>query len=109
MVKIYFVSPSGKATSLYADAGKSVLDVAHANGIDIEGACEGAMACSTCHVVVDSQWYERLPEPSEEEQDMLDLTNGLTRTSRLGCQLRLDQSLDGLVVHLPLETHNMLD
>ncbi|MDG2243851.1 MAG: 2Fe-2S iron-sulfur cluster-binding protein [Rhodospirillaceae bacterium] len=106
---MYFVSPSGKVTSLYADAGKSVLDVAHANGIDIEGACEGAMACSTCHVVVDSQWYERLPEPSEEEQDMLDLTNGLTRTSRLGCQLRLDQSLDGLVVHLPLETHNMLD
>ena len=109
MGKICFVSPSGKATELDADDGQSVLDVAHANDIDIEGACEGAMACSTCHVIVESEWYGQLPEPSEEEQDMLDLTNGLTRTSRLGCQLRLDQSLDGLLVHLPLETHNMLD
>jgi len=109
VVKISFISPSGKATELDVKEGQSILEIAHANDIDIEGACEGAMACSTCHVIVEPDWHGRLPEPSEEEQDMLDLTNGLTRTSRLGCQIRLDQGLDGLIVHLPQETHNMLD
>lgn len=108
MVRVTFVSSSGKATEVEASPGQSVLEVAHANNIDIEGACEGSMACSTCHVIVNSEWYDKLIEASEEEQDMLDLTNGLTRTSRLGCQLRLEQELDGLKLLLPSETHNML-
>lgn len=108
MVKLTFVMPSGESTTIEAESGHSVLQVAHANGIDIEGACEGSMACSTCHVIVDSAWSDTLPAPSEEEQDMLDLTYGLQRTSRLGCQLRLVPELDGLTVHLPKETHNML-
>lgn len=108
MLKVRFVNSSGKATEVKANPGDTLLDVAHANDIDIEGACEGSMACSTCHVIVDGDWYSRLFEPSEEEQDMLDLTSGLTRTSRLGCQLRLDESLDGLCVQLPSETHNMV-
>lgn len=107
MLKVRFVNSSCKTTEVDADPGASLLEVAHANGIDIEGACEGSMACSTCHVIVDGDWYSRLCEPSEEEQDMLELTNGLTRTSRLGCQLRMDESLDGLTVQLPSETHNM--
>lgn len=108
MLKVRFVHSSGKTTEVEANPGASLLEVAHANDIDIEGACEGSMACSTCHVIVDGEWHSRLSEPSEEEQDMLDLTSGLTRTSRLGCQLRLDENLDGLTVQLPSETHNMV-
>lgn len=108
MVRLVFVKPSGEAIDVTADQGASVLQVAHANGIDIEGACEGSMACSTCHVIVDSEWIDKLPAPSEEEQDMLDLTYGLTRTSRLGCQLMLEPEINGLKVHLPPETHNMI-
>ena len=108
MVRISFISSSGKSNDLDVEEGLSVLEVAHANDIDIEGACEGAMACSTCHLIINNDWFLRLPNPSDEEQDMLDLTHGLTKTSRLGCQIRLDQSLDGLIVHLPPETHNML-
>lgn len=108
MVRLVFVKPSGETTTVDAEAGHSVLQVAHTNDIDIEGACEGSMACSTCHVIVDPAWSDKLPAPSEEEQDMLDLTYGLKRTSRLGCQLRLVPELDGLTVHLPKETHNMV-
>lgn len=109
MVKVVFVKPSGESVDVNVEAGLSLLQVAHANGIDLEGACEGSMACSTCHVIVDPVWSSKLPPPGEEELDMLDLTYGLTKTSRLGCQLRLEPELDGLTVHLPVETHNMID
>lgn len=109
MIKVRFVKSSGTTVDVDADDGQSILELAHANGIDIEGACEGSMACSTCHVIVDDAWFKRLQAPSEEEQDMLDLTYGLTRTSRLGCQIRLTSDLDGLTLSLPTETHNMLD
>lgn len=108
MVTLVFVKPSGESVQVSAQEGGSILQVAHANGIDLEGACEGSMACSTCHVIVDSDWITKLPPPGEEELDMLDLTYGLTRTSRLGCQITLTPELDGLRVHLPTETHNML-
>ena len=109
MPRVVFVRPSGETIDVNANIGDTVLVTAHANSIDIEGACEGSMACSTCHVIVDESWSKKLPEPSEEEQDMLDLTYGLTRTSRLGCQIRLTDDLDGLTLRLPSETHNMLD
>jgi 2Fe-2S ferredoxin len=86
----------------------SVLEVAHKNGIDLEGACEGSLACSTCHVVVDKEWFDKLDEASEEEEDMLDLAFGLTHTSRLGCQIKMSDELDGLKVTLPAATRNML-
>jgi 2Fe-2S ferredoxin len=108
-LKVFFVRTSNAVTEVTSHAGQSLLDVAHAGGIEIEGACEGSMACSTCHVIVDEKWFSRLPAPSEEEQDMLDLTYGLTRTSRLGCQIRMTADLDGLTVALPSETHNMLE
>jgi ferredoxin, 2Fe-2S len=108
MPKMIFVEADGIRREIVAEAGRSVLEIAHANNIDIEGACEGALACSTCHVVVDQGWFERLPAPSEDEEDMLDLAFGLTRWSRLGCQLELTVELDGLVVELPTETRNLL-
>ncbi|MBT5110542.1 MAG: 2Fe-2S iron-sulfur cluster binding domain-containing protein [Rhodospirillaceae bacterium] len=108
MPKMTFVEADGNHREVEAKAGRSVLEIAHANNIDIEGACEGAMACSTCHVIVEAEWFDRLPELSEDEEDMLDLAFGLTRWSRLGCQLELTDELDGLVVRLPSETRNLL-
>jgi 2Fe-2S ferredoxin len=106
--KMTFVVRGGVQMEVDAPVGFSVLDIAHRHGIDIEGACEGQMACSTCHVVVDPAWFDKLPAPKEEEEDMLDLAFGLTRTSRLGCQIVMTEKLDGLVVSLPESTRNLL-
>ena len=103
-----FLYPDGTERNVEAPIGDSVLEIAHANDIDIEGACEGCMACSTCHVIVDKDWYRKLPKPSEDEEDILDLAFGLTRTSRLGCQMIITEGFDGLRVSLPGETRNMM-
>ncbi len=109
MPKMTFISPDGKTRKLVeAPLGLSVLEIAHRNDIDLEGACEGSLACSTCHVIVDADWYDRLDPPTEEEEDMLDLAFGLTHTSRLGCQIRMTDDLDGLTVTLPLGSRNMM-
>lgn len=92
-----------------ARTGATLLDVARDNDIAIEGTCDGVMACSTCHVIVDEAYFTRLAPPSEEEKDMLDLAYGLTPTSRLGCQIVMTDSLDGLKVRLPDATHNFFD
>jgi len=91
-----------------APLGLSVLEIAHKHGVDIEGACEGSLACSTCHVIVDPEWHELLKDASEDEEDMLDLAFGLTQTSRLGCQIIMTEELDGLTVKLPQATRNMM-
>ena len=85
-----------------------MLEIAHKHDIDIEGACEGSLACSTCHVVVDPAWIGKLSKATEDEEDMLDLAFGLTETSRLGCQIVMSDALDGLVVKLPAGTRNMM-
>ena len=103
-----FIERDGTRREVDAPLGLSVLEIAHKNDIDIEGACEGSLACSTCHVVVDPEWYELLKEASEDEEDMLDLAFGLTATSRLGCQIIITEELDGLVVKLPSSTRNLL-
>jgi 2Fe-2S ferredoxin len=103
-----FIEPDGTRKEVDAPLGLSVLEIAHRNDIDIEGACEGSLACSTCHVIVDPAWFERLEEPSEDEEDMLDLAFGLTPTSRLGCQIIITEELNGLTVTLPAETVNLL-
>ncbi|MCU0894008.1 MAG: ferredoxin family 2Fe-2S iron-sulfur cluster binding protein [Rhodospirillales bacterium] len=109
MPKMTFVSPDGTVRKeVEAPVGLSVLEIAHRNDIDLEGACEGSLACSTCHVVVDPKWYDELDDPTEEEEDMLDLAFGLTHTSRLGCQIKMTEDLDGLVVTLPSATRNMM-
>jgi 2Fe-2S ferredoxin len=108
MPKMVFIERDGNKKEVDAPIGLTILDIAHRNDIDIEGACEGSLACSTCHVIVDKEWYGRLEEPSEDEEDMLDLAFGLTPTSRLGCQVVITEELDGLTVALPAETRNML-
>ncbi len=108
MPKLIFIDREGKKTEVDAPVGLSVLEIAHRNKVDLEGACEGSLACSTCHVVVEPEDFDRLVEPSEDEEDMLDLAFGLTATSRLGCQIIMTEELDGLRVSLPLATRNMM-
>ena len=108
-IKITFVAGdgSGDKETVLAHEGDSLLDVAHDNDIEIEGACGGEMACSTCHVILEQKVYDSLPTPKEEEEDMLDLALGLTKTSRLGCQVKVTKDMDGMVVTLPAEVADM--
>lgn len=108
MRKMTIIDPDGTRHTVEAPEGLSILEIAHRNHIDLEGACEGALACSTCHVIVDPDWFDKLSESTEEEEDMLDLAFGLTHTSRLGCQIRITEDLDGIVVTLPPATRNMM-
>ena len=103
-----FIERDGTRREVDAPLGLSVLEIAHKHGVDIEGACEGSLACSTCHVIVDPEWHELLKDASEDEEDMLDLAFGLTQTSRLGCQIIMTEELDGLTVKLPQATRNMM-
>ena len=107
MTKIIFVEADGSEKVVDAQNGLSLLEVAHKNGVDLEGACEGSLACSTCHLIIEKEFFENLPEPSEEEEDMLDLAWGLTHTSRLGCQIFVNDSLNGMKVKVPTGTRNM--
>jgi 2Fe-2S ferredoxin len=108
MPTITFIERDGTPREVDAPLGLSVLEVAHRHGVDIEGACEGSLACSTCHVIVDPEWYDLLKEASEDEEDMLDLAFNLSKTSRLGCQIIITEELDGLTVRLPAATRDLL-
>lgn len=107
MVQITFILPGGERREIAAEAGQNLMIAAQKNGLNVEGACGGAMACSTCHMIVDPAWYGKLPPPSDDETDMLDLAPGLTRTSRLGCQIKLTEQMSGLIVKLPQNVKNM--
>ena len=109
MPRVTFVLTDGTRRDIDATTGETLLQIAWDNHIDIEGACGGVMACSTCHVIVDPAQIGRLERPSEEEDEMLDLAWGLKPTSRLGCQIVMTEALDGLTVSLPAETRNLLD
>ncbi len=106
MPKMIFVEKDGAERAVDAPLGLSVLEIAHRHGVDIEGACEGSLACSTCHVIVAPEWFGKLARPTEDEEDMLDLAFGLEKTSRLGCQIVMTEALDGLVVRLPKAVRN---
>jgi 2Fe-2S ferredoxin len=108
MPKVIFIEKDGNKKVVEAPVGLSVLEIAHQNDVDLEGACEGSLACSTCHVIVDSAYYNKLAKASEEEEDMLDLAFGLTHTSRLGCQIIMTEELDGITVTLPSATRNIM-
>ena len=101
MIRVRFVAPDGSVEEARGSPGDRLLDLAQAYGQPLEGTCEGQMACSTCHVIVDPADAGRLPPPSEEEEDMLDLATGATRTSRLACQILLAAEHDGLTVRMP--------
>lgn len=91
-----------------AEPGQRLLDVAWAAREPLEGACEGVMACSTCHVIVDAEDFERLPAASEEEEDLLDLAAFATRTSRLACQIIITKEMSELTVRIPAGAKNWM-
>ncbi len=107
MPKVIFVIDKDQEIVVEAQSGLSILEIAHKNNIDLEGACEGSLACATCHVVVDDEFYNKLEQPSESEEDMLDLALGLTHTSRLGCQIIMTDELSGIRLYLPSATRNI--
>ena len=107
MAQVHFITSSGQRVSTNAEVGASLLEVAQAAGMPLEGTCEGQMACSTCHVIVAPEWFGKLNPASADEEDMLDLAAGVARTSRLSCQIVIDESLDGLEVRIPGEARNM--
>lgn len=105
---VTFIEKDGQEHKFAVSAGDNLLDIAQANDLEMEGACGGSCACSTCHVIVaDEDYYDKMPEPEDDENDMLDLAFGLTETSRLGCQVKMTKELDGLVVKLPSMTRNL--
>lgn len=107
MPKVIFIIDDKTEKIVDAPAGLSILEVAHQHNIDLEGACEGSLACATCHVILEEEFYRKLKNPSEAEEDMLDLAFGLTHTSRLGCQIIITQELDGIKIRLPSATRNI--
>ncbi|MFT3965003.1 MAG: 2Fe-2S iron-sulfur cluster-binding protein [Sphingobium sp.] len=107
-ILVRFISANGEEVQeVRASDGDNLLSVGQAAGQPLEGTCEGQMACSTCHVIVDAGDFGKLPRASEAEEDMLDLAAAATRTSRLSCQITLDAGLGSLTVRIPGESHNM--
>ncbi|KAF9357512.1 hypothetical protein BGX34_009348 [Mortierella sp. NVP85] len=105
--KVHFIKQDGEKVTVEANDGESLLDLARAHDLDVEGACEASLACSTCHLILDEESFDKLEEPSDEENDMLDMAFGLTDTSRLGCQVLMCKELDGLTAKIPSATRNM--
>jgi len=106
VVSVTFILPDGSPKEVDARLGESFLQTAQRNDIDLEGACEGVCACSTCHIILADEVYDSLPEPSEDEEDMLDMAFGLTDTSRLGCQMKVTDEMKGTVMKVPGATRN---
>ncbi len=108
MTLLRFVSADGRTVQeVDAPAGERLLDIFQVHGQPLEGTCEGQMACSTCHVIVDPEDFAALPPASEEEEDLLDLASHVTRTSRLACQIWLSEALERLTVRIPGGSRNM--
>lgn len=100
-VSITYIEADGTSKTIDAEVGMDLMSVAHDNDIELEGACGGELACSTCHLIFDADIYESLPEKDDEEDDMLDLAFEVTDTSRLGCQIHVQESFDGMTVQIP--------
>ncbi|KQM65651.1 2Fe-2S ferredoxin [Sphingomonas sp. Leaf17] len=101
MIHLTFIAADGTPHALTAAEGDTLLAAGQAGNQPLEGTCEGQMACATCHVIVAAGDFDRLPPAGAEEEDMLDLAQGATRTSRLACQIVLTRALDGLTVRIP--------
>ena len=108
MIRVRFVSADGSTVrDVEAPPGERLLWLAQGEGQPLEGTCEGQMACSTCHVIVDAGDFDKLPPASEEEEDLLDFAANVTRTSRLACQIWLTEALESLTVRMPGASRNM--
>ncbi|MEP2737136.1 MAG: 2Fe-2S iron-sulfur cluster-binding protein [Erythrobacter sp.] len=105
-IRVQFTDPKGKNVEASGEAGDNLLRVGQAAGLPLEGTCEGQMACSTCHVIVADDWFAKLPQAQEPEEDMLDFAAGVRRKSRLACQIDLTPELDGLEVSVPGEAND---
>jgi ferredoxin len=105
-VNIKWIRRDGSTKETKAKVGSNLLRTAQHHELEIEGACEGVCACSTCHCILEKNVYDNLPEPSETEEDMLDQAFGLTSTSRLGCQVVITKDMEGITVKLPKATRN---
>lgn len=106
VVNVVYIDRSGGRIPVKAKVGDNVLYLAHKHGIELEGACEASLACSTCHVYVSGDHFDKLPEPDESEDDMLDMAPMLQENSRLGCQIILTHELEGVELTLPKVTRN---
>ncbi|KAL2941158.1 Adrenodoxin-like protein 2 mitochondrial [Bienertia sinuspersici] len=105
LINVTFVETDGTEEHFKVPVGTNMLEAAHSKDIELEGACEGSCACSTCHLIVmDVEYYNKLPDPTDEEIDMLDLAFGLTEMSRLGCQIKATSEIDGIRLALPVAT-----
>jgi ferredoxin len=107
LLTVRFETSDGNKVAVAAEAGSCLLEVAQGAGLPLEGTCEGQMACSTCHVIVAPEWFEKLAPASSDEEDMLDLAAGVTRTSRLSCQIELTEALDGIELRIPGVSRDM--
>tara|TARA_B100000131_G_C18045837_1_gene584348 strand:+ start:449 stop:769 length:321 start_codon:yes stop_codon:yes gene_type:complete len=102
MPKITYIEHNGKTHNVEVPNELSVMEGALQNNIPgIDADCGGACACATCHVYVDEKWFDKLPKKSESEQDMLDMAIEPNKFSRLGCQITVNDDLDGMVVKMP--------
>ncbi|AEF41259.1 2Fe-2S iron-sulfur cluster-binding protein [Hoyosella subflava] len=102
MGKITFISHDGESHEAPIAEGQSLMQIATSNGIPgIDGDCGGECACGTCHVIVDSDWVSKVGKQGEDEEEMLDLTPERETTSRLSCQIKVSEEMDGMTVHLP--------
>ena len=106
-VNFIWVTAENKEIPVSGKVGESLLENAHRNSIDLEGACDGSLACSTCHVILCNKIYDLQPEPTPDEEDMLDLAFGLTPTSRLGCQIKISLQMEGAKIQLPRASVNL--
>ncbi|KAM9114975.1 ferredoxin-2, mitochondrial [Pangshura tecta] len=106
VVNVVFIDRSGRRIPVQGRVGEDVLRLAQRHDIELEGACEASLACSTCHVYVSQELLDKLPVPDEREEDMLDLAPQLQENSRLGCQIILTKELEGAVFTLPKITRN---
>uniref|UniRef100_A0A182QMT9 2Fe-2S ferredoxin-type domain-containing protein n=1 Tax=Anopheles farauti TaxID=69004 RepID=A0A182QMT9_9DIPT len=106
IVNITYIDKDGKETAVRGKVGDNVLYLAHRYGVEMEGACEASLACTTCHVYVQDEYLDRLTAPEEKEDDLLDMAPFLRENSRLGCQILLQKELEGMRLQLPQATRN---
>lgn len=102
MTLVRFLAADGRASEREAKPGERLLDVAQADGQPLEGTCNGDMACATCHVIVATEDFAKLPPATADEEDMLDMVAGSVRTSRLACQVTIDPAWATLTVRIPV-------